>query len=356
MNLVFLTSQLGDTQTACLFGLLVGLGFGWCAERSRFCLRSATIEFWRGEFGPKVAVWLLTFFVAVTGTQALLETGLLSSDAIRQLSSPGTLSGAVIGGALFGCGMMLARGCASRLLVLAATGNLRALVTGMVLTVVAQASLRGILSPLREALSRLWVVDGAARDLLAPLPHGSGLALAGAGLAGAAWLAHRRHLVRSEWANAVGVGLSIVAGWYLTFTLSQQSFELIPVQSVTFTGPSADTLMALVNEPRMPLNFGIGLVLGVFTGALAAALASGEFAVQGFDDRRRMPRYLIGAGLMGFGGMLAGGCAVGAGVTGGSVFALTAWVALLAMWLSAGVTGWLLDDATHASAASVPGR
>ena len=106
----------------------------------------------------------------------------------------------------------------------------------------------------------------------------------------------------------------------------------------------------------MPLNFGIGLVLGVFTGALAAALVSGEFAVQGFDDRLRMPRYLIGAGLMGFGGMLAGGCAVGAGVTGGSVFALTAWVALLAMWLSAGVTGWLLDDATHASAASVPGR
>jgi uncharacterized membrane protein YedE/YeeE len=46
---------------------------------------------------------------------------------------------------------------------------------------------------------------------------------------------------------------------------------------------------------------------------------------------------------MGFGGMLAGGCAVGAGVTGGAVMALTAWVALLFMWLAAGLTDALVD-------------
>ncbi len=43
------------------------------------------------------------------------------------------------------------------------------------------------------------------------------------------------------------------------------------------------------------------------------------------------------------GGMLAGGCAVGAGITGGAVLALTAWLALLAMWLSAGITDFLID-------------
>jgi hypothetical protein len=41
---------------------------------------------------------------------------------------------------------------------------------------------------------------------------------------------------------------------------------------------------------------------------------------------------------MGFGAMLAGGCAVGAGVTGGAIFALTAWLALLAMWFGAVLT------------------
>ena len=46
---------------------------------------------------------------------------------------------------------------------------------------------------------------------------------------------------------------------------------------------------------------------------------------------------------MGFGSMLAGGCAVGAGVTGGAIFALTAWITLLGMWLGAGLTDRWVD-------------
>jgi uncharacterized membrane protein YedE/YeeE len=56
-----------------------------------------------------------------------------------------------------------------------------------------------------------------------------------------------------------------------------------------------------------------------------------------------MVRYIAGAVLMGFGGMLAGGCAVGAGVTGGAVMAVTAWIALFAMWIGAGVTDLAVD-------------
>ena len=56
-----------------------------------------------------------------------------------------------------------------------------------------------------------------------------------------------------------------------------------------------------------------------------------------------MRRYLAGAALMGFGGMLAGGCAVGAGVTGASIFALTAWVTLFAIWIAAATTDWVVD-------------
>jgi uncharacterized membrane protein YedE/YeeE len=51
-----------------------------------------------------------------------------------------------------------------------------------------------------------------------------------------------------------------------------------------------------------------------------------------------MERYLVGGVLMGFGSMLAGGCAVGAGMSGGSIFALTAWLALFSMWVGASIT------------------
>jgi uncharacterized membrane protein YedE/YeeE len=56
-----------------------------------------------------------------------------------------------------------------------------------------------------------------------------------------------------------------------------------------------------------------------------------------------MRRYIAGAILMGFGSMLAGGCAVGAGMTGGAIFAVTAWVTLLGMWLGAGITDRMMD-------------
>jgi hypothetical protein len=134
------------------------------------------------------------------------------------------------------------------------------------------------------------------------------------------------------------VGLAVAAGWYFTYAMTQVSFEALYPNSVSFTGPAADTLMGFVNERSLPLDFNVGLVPGVFLGSGLMALATHEFELQGFQGGPSMLRYFAGAALMGFGAMLAGGCAVGAGVTGGAIFALTAWLALLAMWFGAVLT------------------
>jgi uncharacterized membrane protein YedE/YeeE len=68
-----------------------------------------------------------------------------------------------------------------------------------------------------------------------------------------------------------------------------------------------------------------------------------DFKLEGFQDGYSMRRYIAGAIFMGFGAMLAGGCAVGAGMTGGAIFALTSWLSLLGMWLGAGLTDHWLD-------------
>lgn len=339
----------GEPWLMLAVGLTVGMLFGVTAQQSRFCLRAATLAFWRGHWDSSVAVWLMAFSAALLVTQGLILTGNLDADRIRQLTTNGTLSGAVIGGALFGVGMVLARGCASRLLVLSATGNLRALITGLALTLVAQASLRGILSPARLELSQLWVVPPETRNMLEHTPEGLIWLLGPAGLVLALWLAHRNALQTWTILCALGVGAAIALGWALTNLVAVQSFEIVAVQSVTFTGPSTDTLMALIHTPSITPSFALGLVPGVFVGALVAALVSGQFVVEGFEHGVGLPRYLSGAALMGFGSMLAGGCAVGAGVTGGSVLALTAWAALTMMWAAAGITGLFVDRDEHQS-------
>ena len=335
-------------ELAVLLGLATGLVFGGFAQQSRFCLRAACIEFWRSRPGAKFAIWLFTFSTALILTQLLLLDGTLERTSIRQLVTTGSISGAVIGGSMFGVGMIMARGCASRLLVLSATGNLRALVAGLVVTVASQAALRGVLSPARTEISSWWLVDSTSRDLSAYFISWGPLAFGVLLFVAAIWLALRNG--NKLWAQfgAVMVGASIAMGWGLTGWQANNSFEIIAVKSVSFTGPSADTLMGLINMPAVPLSFDIGIVLGVFAGSFLAAWLTGEFKIQTFTEETGLSRYLIGAVLMGFGGMLAGGCAVGAGVTGGAVMALTAWVALFFMWLAAGLTDRLIDARAQA--------
>jgi hypothetical protein len=140
---------------------------------------------------------------------------------------------------------------------------------------------------------------------------------------------------------ASGVGFAVALGWVLTFTLASQAFEAVSISSATFSGLSASTLMFFLTENPV-LDFEIGLVPGVFLGAFVAAALGRAPKFQGFDGESRLRRYVVGAVPMGFGAMLAGGCVIGAGVTGGSVFAATAWPAMACMWVGAMVTDGLV--------------
>jgi len=346
MDLTVILETLGDSGTIVIGGLIIGMLFGAFAQRSRFCLRAAVIEFSRGSVGPKVALWLIAFSTALLGTQAFMQTGLLDVSASRYLGSAGSLSGAIIGGLMFGAGMILTRGCSSRLLVLSATGNLRALLSGLIFAVTAQASLRGVLAPVRNELAGLWVVHEPstlnALTLLG-LDSVSGLIFAAACMGCAIYFAARNHLSPWAWIGGLGVGAMIPVGWLFTYSLSYQAWDPVQVESLSFTGPSADTLMFFLSPLGSAVDFDNGLVPGVFLGAFLAAFVCRDLQLQGFTGGYAMRRYIVGAAFMGFGGMLAGGCAVGNGLTGGSVFALTAWTALFFIWVGAALADLVVD-------------
>lgn len=346
MDIAAMVETLGEGPVLALGGVAIGALFGFFAQRSQFCLRAASIEFWHGKVSQKVAIWLMAFATAVVWTQAFILLDLLDVAEARQLNGRGSLSGAMIGGLMFGTGMIMTRGCASRLLVLSGTGNLRSLVSGLIMAVAAQSSFRGALAPAREWLANLWVVEGPGeRNLLTVL----GVDNRSAMLVGIVWcLAAYFYAIRSwlrwtTWFTASLVGGMVAVGWLFTSTIAKSSFVPVKLSSLTFTGPSADVLMFVLDQSHMVLGFDIGLVPGVFLGAFLAASLFGEFKLVGFSDGLSMPRYIVGATLMGFGGMLAGGCAVGAGVSGGAIFALTAWVTLISIWFSAGLADRIIE-------------
>src|SRR6056297_2738077 len=180
MDLIALVDRIGEAPTAALMGLVTGAVFGIAAQRSRFCLRAATVEFARRQMGASVAVWLLTFSTALAWVQGASLLDVMRPADARMMAVTGSWSGAIIGGLLFGVGMVLARGCSGRLLVLASTGNLRSITSGLIFAVVAQMSLHGWLAPLRDRIATIWITRGGSNvNLLETfrVPDWSGFAL-----------------------------------------------------------------------------------------------------------------------------------------------------------------------------------
>lgn len=160
MSMAQWVESYGHDWVLAAAGAGAGLMFGFMGQRSKFCLRAAVIEFWHRKFGEKLIVWLLAFSSAVMAVQSMTLLGWLDTSSARQIASTGSLSGALVGGLIFGAGMVMTRGCASRLLVLSANGNLRALLAGLIFAVAAQSALSGALSPLRLEISSWWTVEG----------------------------------------------------------------------------------------------------------------------------------------------------------------------------------------------------
>lgn len=354
MKLTSLLERYGDSVILIIGGFVIGLLFGFFAQRSRFCLRAAVVEFRRQGSGEKLSVWLLAFSTTLVAVQLLVLLGALDVNSAHQLAARGSLSGALVGGLLFGAGMILTRGCASRLVVLSANGNLRALLSGLIFAVTAQAALSGALSPLRRSIGSWWTVEGGSqRDLLAitGIGHSGGVVVGLVLLAVAVFLALRSGWNAWKWAGGIGTGLAIAGGWWFTYLVSTNSFEIVQVQGLAFSAPSAELLMRVLATTSPSAGFDFGLLPGVFAGSFLGAWIGKDLKLEGFHDGYSMTRYIAGAIFMGFGAILAGGCSVGAGVSGGSIFALTAWIALAGMWVGASVVDRVLDQPTAAGSA-----
>ena len=342
MNLTSLIETFGDHSVLAMGGALIGLIFGFFAQRSKFCARAAVIECCDGSWGSRLAVWMLGFAVAILAVQAIVLVGFLKPENSRHLGSPGSISGAIVGGLLFGMGMIMTRGCASRLLILSANGNLRALLSGLVFAVTVQAAISGLLAPARQWVTSLWMVEGGPdRNLLNLSAEWMGLVVGAAMGAVALW---RLRVNRDDnsntwnWAGAF-VGLAIAMGWGMTQLVASVSFEPIAIQSLSFSAPSAEWLMRTLSTATAP-NFGFdaGLLPGVFIGSLIASVMCGEFKFEGFQTENKLGHYLTGAVLMGFGAVMAGGCTVGSGMSGGAIFSNTAWLTLVSIVMGAGLT------------------
>src|SRR6201997_462977 len=282
-----------------LAALVIGLIYGSVGLVSGFCMMSGLRGWWADGDGRLVRPYALAMGVAIAASQLLAAAGLVDLGKSIYLQPSFSAPVLFFGGLLFGYGMVMSNGCGSRALVLLGRGNLRSFVVVVVIGIVAEMTLKGLIAPARIALlqasqsttnvtslpallSTLGLHETPARMLAASAISAALIIFA------FAHLAFRRSL--GQIAAGLVIGLLIAAGWFVTGYLGADDFNPVPVTSLTFIAPIADTLQYVMLSTGSTLNFGILTVFGVFAGSLITALATGRFHLEGYQSPRHMLR------------------------------------------------------------------
>ncbi|MFO1110145.1 MAG: YeeE/YedE family protein [Bradyrhizobium sp.] len=335
-------------------GLAVGTVLGFAVQRAKLCSFGAIEDFLMGGDSRRLRVFALALGIALLGTQALVLAGILNPADTTYTPAALPLLSIAIGSVAFGVGMALVGTCGMGSLVRLGTGDLRGLVGVFILGAAAFAMLRGILADFRiGVLERISLgLPEAGTDIATLFSRAFGIEMrplvaSASGIALCLLAVRDVRLRRTPRLLAAGVvlGVLVTAGWLITSLLHDEFSAPAHPQSLTFVSTVGKAVFASLINVQAFADFGVGSVIGTALGAYLAALFAGEFRWEAFDDDREMRRHLVGAALMGAGGILAGGCTIGQGITAGSMLALSWPVAVLGMIAGARLgIGFLMDE------------
>ncbi len=327
-------------------GLFVGAALGFVLQRGRFCVTGAFRDVWVA----KNTWWLGALFVAISvqaiGLALFNSTGYLPTETVASAFAP---FATVVGGFIFGIGMLLAGGCATGTYYRAGEG-----LVGSWFALIFYALFAAIFKfgPLGQSTKTVqswgvtenatiyqslgvspWVLVGILvlitgiwvyRNLTRPKLPVATLPAEKTGLA--------HILFEKAWNPYITgaiIGLITLIAWPLSWATGRQ-------WGLGITGPSANLTAFLTTGDTDYVDWGIFLVLGILLGSFIAAKASGEFKIR-VPSADIIVKSILGGALMGWGAAWAGGCTIGNGLVETSMFSWQGWVAFVAMLLGAGL-------------------
>jgi hypothetical protein len=337
-------------------GFALAFIFGLVAAKANFCTMGALSDIVNMGHWGRMRMWLLTIAVAIVGTSWLSYTGqvdLTKSVAQRPVLSWLSLA---LGGGLFGVGMTLAGGCANKNLVRLGGGSMRSLVVLVFMGIASYMTLKGLFGQWRASFldpvnvnlgERGWSDQGLATALAQATgmaPKTALLTMSAVCVLGLLVFVFKDKRFRGNAMQILGglvLGGLVVAGWYVTGRLgygeNPDTLETVyfatntrTLESLSFVAPLAFSLELLMlwTDTSLHVTFGIASVLGVIAGSAAYALASRSFRWEGFASMEDLRNQLVGAMLMGFGGVTALGCTIGQGLSGLSTLAIGSFIAV----------------------------
>jgi uncharacterized protein len=333
---------------------------GFFMARSNFCTMGAVADIVNMGDWTRMRMWLLAIAVAIFGTQALQLAGLIDLSKSIYVSPNFTWLSNLVGGFLFGFGMVLASGCGSKTLVRIGGGSLKSFIVFIVVGLTAYMTLKGLFGVLRvSTVDLIKPTLASGQDLPRFAAKMLGLDLNGVrvGIAllvggGLLMVAFAGKEFRRSLSNPIAsciIGLGVAAMWYVSGNLGyvaedpktlEEAFIATNsgrLESLSFVAPMAYTLELLLfwSDTTKKVSLGIAACGGMVLGAFISNLVDKTFRWEGFANAEDTANHLVGATLMGIGGVTALGCTIGQGLSGLSTLALGSLLAFGAINIGA---------------------
>ncbi len=344
-----------STPSFILSGLTIGLSFGFVLQRGRFCMNSAYRDVLFADY-TLLRAYLLAVVITMIGANAFEDLGWIRHADVAGAFVAESLErqdfvpwANIIGGYLFGMGIVLAGGCGSGIMYRVGEGNLAYVVAvfgyffGIVMTKF------GVLRPLYGYLISIrWPAEGPPPTLYSILGLNKWIVIAAISALFLVFVYQGRPVRKAtagySWPfTGVLVGIIAVAAWWMSAYFGGRA------RGLSFTGPVREFFLTLFfgnyqNDPSavVPLEsrtvLGITFswsaiyVLAVPVGAFLSAKLLHEFKLK-VPPPTELLRGLLGGLIMGIGAEIGGGCNIGHGLTGVSTLALSSWVANTSIFL-----------------------
>ena len=356
------------TQLLIYIGIL-GFILGFVVTKTNFCTMGAVSDWVNIGDLSRFKSWMLAAAIAILGVAILnfLSFFDINDSRIPYRNSLLAWPRYIIGGLMFGIGMTYASGCGNKVLIRVGGGNLKSLVVlivaGIMAYVMTRTDFYGIIfhswmNPISLDLAQIGILDQSLPTIISSIfsinnSADFNLILGIIVSSIMIFMIFKSGKFIQSFDNVFSgiiVGLVIVMAWLLTGGVTGQEWieandflddplPSVGMQSFTFINPMGETLIFAGNAAdSYYLTFGVTALLSVITGAFFYSALSNNFRIEWFLSKQDFIRHIIGAVLIGVGGVLAMGCTIGQGVTGISTLAIGSFITLIFIILGAAIT------------------
>ena len=366
---------------------IIAVVLGIVVNKTNFCTMGAVSDLVNMGDSGRLRAWILAATTALIGVVILESLGMVnvSSTLPPYRGSEFQWGRYILGGVLFGIGMTFASGCGNKTLIRIGGGNIKSLFVFAVIAVIAYY----MVDPFKE-LPSTWYqtyfsswLGKASISLDTPQDLGS---IAGALidvsastmriiLGSLVAIIALRYIFRSKDFRSSGdnifagvaIGFIVLLAWYFTSNIAvttddgcvsmteffgvwdmvmdfvegkpKNGSTNLQSQSFTFISPIGQMFGYIGSSfSNAFLTFGVVSVLGVIFGSFIWTMVTRSFRIEWFNSFKDFYMHMIGAVLMGFGGVLGLGCTVGQSISGVSTLALGSFLVFISIVFGSALT------------------